>query len=158
MSEVEINGWKLYMHPLFQTQVSELVEKTKKERKKDPNGYQKKRHAKQLAAIGKLVFENIPANPANPEFRQGKTLGQKYKHWFRAKFFQQYRIFFRYHAATKIIVYVWVNDEKTKRAYGSRTDAYLVFKKMLENGDPPDSWKTLFKECENHIFLALSAH
>ncbi len=34
----------------------------------------------------------------------------------------------------------WVNDEKTKRAYGSRTDAYAVFARMLKNGHPPDDW------------------
>lgn len=36
-------------------------------------------------------------------------------HWFRAKFFQQYRRFFRYHQASKIIVYAWVNIEATLR-------------------------------------------
>ena len=37
----------------------------------------------------------------------------------RAKFFQQYRLFFRYHAQAKVIVFAWVNDEDTKQAYGS---------------------------------------
>ncbi|WP_448228818.1 type II toxin-antitoxin system YhaV family toxin [Pseudoxanthomonas mexicana] len=31
----------------------------------------------------------------------------------------------------------------TLRAYGSRTDAYVTFKKMLESGRPPDDWKAL---------------
>lgn len=48
-------------------------------------------------------------------------------HWFRAKFFQQYRLFFCYHQASKIIVYAWVNIEATLRAYDSKTDAYQVF-------------------------------
>jgi hypothetical protein len=34
----------------------------------------------------------------------------------RARFFQQYRLFFRYHRASRIIVYAWVNDEHAKRA------------------------------------------
>lgn len=38
------------------------------------------------------------------------------RHWFRAKFFQQYRLFFRYHRAQRIIVYAWVNDEQTRCA------------------------------------------
>ena len=50
------------------------------------------------------------------------TLGDAYRHWFRAKFFQQYRLFFRYHAASRIIVYAWVNDEDTRRAYESADD------------------------------------
>ncbi|MEQ1536640.1 MAG: type II toxin-antitoxin system YhaV family toxin, partial [Burkholderiaceae bacterium] len=71
------------------------------------------------------------------------TLGAQHKHWFRAKFFQQYRLFFRYHQASKIIVYAWVNDETTLRAYDSKTDAYQVFARMLQSGNPPDDWDAL---------------
>ncbi|MFO0126718.1 MAG: type II toxin-antitoxin system YhaV family toxin, partial [Pseudanabaena sp.] len=82
------------------------------------------------------------------EYRQGATLGSEYKHWFRAKFFQQYRLFFRYHLESKIIIFAWVNDEGSKRAYESNTDAYRVFKKMLEDGHPPDDWNDLLKEAK----------
>ena len=43
------------------------------------------------------------------------------KHWFRAKFFQQYRLFFRYHAGSKVVVFAWVNDENTLRSSGSKS-------------------------------------
>lgn len=72
-----------------------------------------------------------------PEYRLGTTLGEEHKHWFRAKFFQQYRLFFRFHKESKIIVFAWVNDEDTKRAYDGKRDAYKVFKKMLQNKRPP---------------------
>ena len=49
----------------------------------------------------------------------------------KTKFFQQYCLFFMYHAESKIITYGWVNDDKTKRAYGHKTDACYVFEKML---------------------------
>jgi toxin YhaV len=65
------------------------------------------------------------------------------------QFFQQYRLFFRYHQESKIIVFAWVNDENSKRAYDSKTDAYQVFKKMLESGNPPDDWNDLLKEAES---------
>jgi toxin YhaV len=39
-----------------------------------------------------------------------------------------------------------VNDDKTLRAYGSRTDAYATFKGMLEDGNPPDTFDALLKE------------
>ena len=44
-------------------------------------------------------------NPTRADYRQGNTLGDEHRHWFRAKFFQQYRLFFRYHQQSKIIVY-----------------------------------------------------
>jgi hypothetical protein len=31
-------------------------------------------------------------------------------------------------------VFAWVNDDDTKRAYGSNDDAHRVFRKMLEGG------------------------
>ena len=82
-------------------------------------------------------------NPARAEYRQGDTLGAEFTHWFRAKFFQQYRLFFRYNLRTRIIIFVWVNDDKELRAYESKTDAYRVFRKMLKGGEPPDSWAAL---------------
>ena len=45
-----------------------------------------------------------------------------------------------------ILVYGWVNDENTLRSYGSKTDAYVVFKKMLESGKVPNSWDELIAE------------
>ena len=77
-------------------------------------------------------------------------MGDDYKHWFRAKFFQQYRLFFRYHEPSKTIVYAWVNDEHSKRAYGSKTDAYRVFEKMLQSGSPPDDWQALLEDVDKN--------
>lgn len=141
-----INGWTIFAHPLFLDQVEGLIEQVDKLKQKNPKGYKKKNATKRLAAINKLVLVKIPQDPSLSEYRQGDTLGDNLKHWFRAKFFQQYRLFFRYHSESKIIIYAWVNDDKTKRTYGSKTDAYSVFEKMLENGNPPDSWGKLLKQ------------
>jgi len=148
-----VNGWTLYTHPLFKEQYLSLKEQVETLRKKDPEGYRKKNATKRLAAIQRLIFELIPQGPTNPEFRQGGTLGDDNKHWFRAKFFQQYRLFFRFHVESKIIVYVWVNDDKNKRAYGSKTDAYKVFEKMLKSGNPPKEWAELLKAAKDEMLL-----
>ncbi|CAN1576912.1 Toxin endonuclease, YhaV [Paracoccaceae bacterium] len=138
-----VNGWTLFAHPLFLGQVAELVEKVVALKAANPAGYRSKNVTKRLAAINKLIFEEIPSDPADPKFRQGNTLGDAHRHWFRAKFFQQYRLFFRFHAESRVIIFAWVNDDTTLRAYDSRTDAYRVFKAMLEDGNPPDDWKVL---------------
>lgn len=144
-----IHGWTVFAHPLFLAQMEELATQVETLKQKDPSGYTKKNATKRLAAITKLAFDVIPQDPTRPEYRQGNTLGDDHKHWFRAKFFQQYRLFFRFHAPSKIIVLAWVNDEDTKRAYDSSSDAYAVFRKMLETGHPPDNWESLVKECRN---------
>ena len=91
----------------------------------------------------------IPQDPTRTDYRQGGTLGDKHKHWFRAKFFQQYRLFSRYHAPSKVIVFAWVNDQDTKRVYESSDDAYRVFRKMFESGHPPDDWHQLLAEARS---------
>jgi toxin YhaV len=138
-----INGWSIFAHSLFLEQLETLLQKVTRLRRKDPKGYTRKNATKQLAAISKLAFVIIPQDPTRTDYRQGSTLGDDHKHWFRAKFFQQYRLFFRYHQESKIIIYAWVNDDNTKRAYGSSTDAYRVFRRMIESGHPPGDWKSL---------------
>ena len=143
-----INGWKIYAHSLFLEQLEKLTSKVEQIQQKYPDSYQQRRPSKLLAAINKLAFEVIPQNPNSKEYRQGNTLGKDYRHWFRAKFFQQYRLFFRFHQESKIIVYVWVNDDKSKRAYESNTDAYKVFQKMLDSGNPPNNWESLLAQVQ----------
>ena len=143
-----VNGWTLFAHPLFLDQVEALVARVEALRARDPIGYTRKNATKRLAAIATLTFESIPQDPTRPEYRQGSTLGDDRKHWFRAKFFQQYRLFFRYHQASRIIVYAWVNDADTKRAYERSYDAYRVFRKMLERGRPPDDWERLLAQAK----------
>lgn len=105
-----IHGWTIFAHPLFLSQLETLFDQVEILKQKDPKNYVRKNAAKRLAAIHKLAFDVIPQDPTRAEFRQGTTLGPNHKHWFRAKFFQQYRLFYRYHAQAKVIVYAWVND------------------------------------------------
>ena len=141
-----VNGWTIFAHPLFLAELETITRQVEVLKQKDPVGFTKKNATKRLTAIAKLAFEVIPQDPARAEYRQGNTLGDDHKHWFRVKFFHQYRLFFRYHAPSKVIVYAWVNDEDTKRAYESSDDAYRVFRKMLESGHPAQDWDQLLAQ------------
>ena len=141
-----VNGWTLFAHPIFLDQLDALTVQVEGLKRKDPVDYVKKNATKRLAAIAKLAFEVIPQDPAWSEYRQGNTLCDEHRHWFRAKFFQQYRLFFRFHAQAKVIVFAWVNDEDTKRAYNSADDAYRVFRRLLDSGHPPSDWGQLLVE------------
>ncbi|MEW5708711.1 MAG: type II toxin-antitoxin system YhaV family toxin [Pseudomonadota bacterium] len=141
-----VNGWALFAHPIFLDQLEALTAQVEALERKDPSGYIKKNATQRLAAIAKLAFEVILQDPTRPEYRQGSTLGDEHKHWLRAKLFQQYRLFFRYHAQARVIVYAWVNDEDTKWAYDSADDTYRVFRRMLDSGRPPSDWSQLLDE------------
>lgn len=138
-----INGWTILAHPFFLDQLEKLIDAVETLRAKKPDDYGKNANTKLLAALNKLVFQTIPGDPTATAYRQG---GNTHKHWFRAKFGNgRFRLFFRYDLNAKVIIFAWVNDETTLRTYGAKTDAYKVFKGMLEDGNPPDSWTALHK-------------
>lgn len=141
-----INGWTILAHPLFLDQLETLTATVEALQAKKPGEFKKNANTKLLAALNKLVFQTISADPTATVYRQGSTLGEAHKHWFRAKFGNgRFRLFFRYDSKAKVIIFAWVNDEKTLRTYGGKTDAYKVFKGMLEDGNPPDHWTALYK-------------
>lgn len=147
-----INGWTILAHPLFLDQLEKLADAVEALKAKKPDEYQRNASTKLLAALNKLVFQTIPADPTATVYRQGSTLGEAHKHWFRAKFGNgRFRLFFRYDSTAKIIIFAWVNDEATLRTYGAKTDAYRVFKGMLEEGNPPGDWTALCKAASDQV-------
>jgi toxin YhaV len=147
-----INGWTILAHPLFLDQLEKLTDAVEALKARKPDEYQKNASTKLLAALNKLVFQTIPADPTASVYRQGFTLGEAHKHWLRAKFGNgRFRLFFRYDSTAKIIIFAWVNDETTLRTYGAKSDAYKVFKGMLEDGNPPDDWAALRKAASEHV-------
>ncbi len=142
---MEVNGWRLFVHPLFQSQVERLTRRVEKLANADPAGYVSHPATKMLATIKHYVLQAIPRDPNAAEFRQGNTLGPDNRHWFRAKIHGRYRLFYRFSAEQKIIVYAWINDEESLRKSGSKTDPYVAFRAMLERGDPPNSFAELMR-------------
>jgi len=59
---------------------------------------------------------------------------------------RRHRLFYRFRSDARRILLVWVNDNKTLRAYGSKTDAYATFKNMLDSGKPPEDFDALMQE------------
>lgn len=144
-----VSGWAIFAHPLFLGQFERLLTAVERERQRKPKGYQRGANAKLLAQVLKLTSTVIPSDPASTAFRQGVTLGPEYRHWRRAKFGGgRFRLFFRYAGDPKVIIYAWINDENSLRTYGSRTDAYRVFRGMLDGGNPPDDWASLREACK----------
>ena len=145
---MEVNGWRLFQYPFFENQMKKLAEAVEQLSIIQPEIYREHPKTKLLATVYRYVTEIIPRDPNAPEFRQGDTLGPDNRPWFRAKFHHRYRLFFRFSARDRVIVYVWGNDEFTLRKAGSRTDAYAVFKSMLIAGDPPRTLEALLKRAK----------
>jgi toxin YhaV len=134
-----VNGWRLFAHPEFTQQFKRLSTQVEALAAKTPATYRDQPATKLLTTIQRYILEIIPRDPNAPEFRQGNTLGEDNRHWFRAKFHERYRLFFRFSSREKVIIYAWVNDENSLRKSGARTDPYALFRNMLAAGKPLSS-------------------
>ena len=140
---MERHGWRLLFYTEFSRQRGRLKDAAERARRRDPGRAVSNSNVKLLRAVDRAILEVIPQDPSRPEYRQGSTLGRDYRHWRRAKIGRRFRLFFRYDAKAKVIVYAWNNDENTLRSSGSKTDPYAVFTRMLAQGNPPDDWASL---------------
>ncbi len=139
------HGWTLLFHDCLIGQLRRLHNAVQRAQRNDPAGFASNANVKLFRALSRLMLEVIPPHPSGNEYRQGGTLGPRYRHWRRARIGRRFRLFFRYDTRAKVIVYAWVNDQSTLRSSGSRTDPYTVFAGMPERGNPPDDWTSLMK-------------
>ncbi|HEY0038760.1 MAG TPA: type II toxin-antitoxin system YhaV family toxin [Longimicrobium sp.] len=143
-----VNGWRIGFHAELLLQLEKLISAVEQERRQHPERRPRSQPAQILAALRQLMFVDVPQEPGRSIYRHGGTLGKHRKHWFRAKFGNgRYRLFFRYRLSDRVLIFAWVNDQETLRTYGSSTDAYAVFARMLGKDNPPDDWDALLKAC-----------
>jgi toxin YhaV len=143
-----VNHWTLLFHEALIGQLKTLATACRRARRVNAQNFRSNANVKLFAALAKLLLEVIPADPSRREYRQGNTLGEAYRHWFRAKFFGRFRLFFRYDSRSRIIVYAWVNDERSLRQRGGKSDPYEVFRRILASGNPPNEWASLVRSSE----------
>jgi len=151
---MQAHGWRLFQHPLFKDRYDELLAEAERIQRQQPETYQRHTTVKLLARITEIITEEIPSDPVHDRFNQGNTLGEEFRHWKRAKF-GRYRLVFRFDRSRKIIIYAWINDEKTLRKEGDRNDPYALFVKKLTRGQLANSVEGLMKESEE---LNVAAH
>ncbi|MDE0417460.1 MAG: type II toxin-antitoxin system YhaV family toxin [bacterium] len=147
---MERHGWRLLFYTEFSRQRGRLKDAAERAQRRDPGRAVSNSNVKLLRAVDRAILEVIPQDPSRPEYRQGNTLGRDYRHWRRVKIGRRFRLFFRYDAKAKVIVYAWMNDESTLRASGSKTDPYAAFTRMLAQGNPPNDWASLIAGSAQH--------
>lgn len=140
-----------YLHPLIDNRLQELKAEVKKLKASQPDKYKQHRTTKLLAKAVNSIKIEVPKDPSDDKYRLGNTI-KPYKHWRRVKkgLPDRFRLFFRYSDAPAVIVHAWLNDERTLRKAGSKTDVYTVFKAKLEKGDVPDSVDELVEAAKAH--------
>jgi len=142
------HGWNLLFHDCLIEQLQTLEAASLRAKAQDPEGFESNANVKLLNALATLILDAVPSDPNRDEYRQGNTMGSAFRHWRRAKIGRRFRLFFRFDSKSKIIIYAWVNDERSLRASGAKTDPYVVFQKMLQSGHPPADWDGLLAQSQ----------
>ena len=114
------HGWTLLFHDCLIDQLRKLHSAVQRAQRSDPAGFGSNANVKLFQALSRLMLGVIPQDPSRDEYRQGRTLGPR--HWRRARIGRRFRLFFRYDARAKVIVFAWVNDQSTLRSSGSRNE------------------------------------
>ena len=123
------NKYILKAHNLYYTRIKEIIERVVVLKAKLPKDeFVKHDLVKFAKRLREADTNTIPSDPAHPDYRLSGEL-KKFKRY--KKGLQRYRSFFCYSDTPPIIVYLYLNDDKTLRKDGSKTDAYEVFKKLV---------------------------
>ncbi|MGC8484087.1 MAG: type II toxin-antitoxin system YhaV family toxin [Candidatus Baltobacteraceae bacterium] len=141
------NGWTLYFHPAFKEKFdAAVVEVERLHEHLTPEQYAAHPKVKLFERLRSIIFIEVPSDPGALTYAQGNTLGPKYRHWRRVKFLGRFRLFFRFSTKLRVIIYAWVNDSRTLRHAGAKSDPYFLFEKRLHAGNPPDDWDDLIAQ------------
>ena len=145
---MKIGIWNIRFFKQFFDDFYILTREVEALEKKAPTEYKHHPKTKLLAHIINSVFKAVPQNPNHPNYKLGNTLGPKGRSYKRVKYEMppRYRLFFRFFSEKDSIIYLWFNDEFTLRKHGSKTDVYIVFRKMIENNDIPKRYEGLIKQ------------
>jgi len=135
------NNYILKAHNLYYTRIKEIRERVVVLKSRLPkNEFIKHDLVKFAKRLREADKNTIPSDPAHPDYRLSGEL-KKFKRY--KKGLRRYRLFFCYSDSPPIIVYLYLNDDRTLRKEGSKTDAYEVFKKLVSQkkvssnpGDP----------------------
>lgn len=150
MTVRQSHGWEIWFGELFDARWRVLREQVKHLKATlDTRAFNAHPDAKLFAALVHIVHEAVPADPAASQFLLGNTLGTQHRGWRRVKgngLPERMRLFFKFSAARRVIVFAWLNEPGSLRKQGAVTDVYTVFLRMLKSGRPPDTLDGLLKK------------
>lgn len=132
------------LYIMLEQRILALITRAKWLRKHQPDTYKTHPDFKLLQSTWRVLKESWQ-DPGHARYNLGNTLGAENRHWRRCKegLPPRYRLFFRFSSSERVCVYAWLNDEKTLRKAGSKTDVYATFKRLLNKGFVPQEFAEL---------------
>jgi len=126
------NSYLLKYHAFYSQRIAQLKAQVKQlHNKLSTEEFKQHEIVKFAYRIRKADQEIIPQNPNRPEYRLRGEL-KKFRRYKQG--LQRYRLFFCFSEHPKIILYLYLNDEKHLRKTGAKNDPYEEFKKFVAKG------------------------
>lgn len=123
------SNYLLRYHDFYFQRIAKLKEQVKKLRNKLSNEeFQQHEIVKFAYRIREADQKIIPQDPNRPEYLLMGSL-KKYRRYKQG--LQRYRLLFCFSNQPKIILYLYLNDEKHIRKAGDRKDPYEEFKRLV---------------------------
>ena len=134
------NSYLLRFHRMYCDRVAHLKDHIRDLRSELPeDAFRVHPDVKFAKRLRDATREIIPEDPNLSDYRLKGDL-KKYRRY--KKGLQRYRLFFCFSSQPPIIVYLYLNDEKTLRKEGAKTGPYAIFSKLVKNKkvstDPSD--------------------
>ena len=126
------NNYILKAHEFFANRVDVLKKQVKKLKQTLPSEEFVQHEIVKLAVgVRKSTIEIIPQDPNRREYLLSGDL-KKYRRYKQG--LQRYRIMFCFSNKPRIIIYLYLNDEKHLRKDGDKNDPYHEFKSLISKG------------------------
>jgi toxin YhaV len=127
------SNYLLRYHVFYYQRITQLKDRVKALRNKlSPEEFKQHEIVKLAFRIRKADREIIPQNPHLPEYLLGGEL-KKYRRYKQG--LRRYRLIFCFSNHPKLILYLYLNDEKHLRKADAKTDPYEEFKKLARRGN-----------------------
>lgn len=126
------NNYLLLTHIFFEGRLNFLKDQIRKLKQTLPESeYLTHEIVKFVARLRAATLEIIPLDPNRIEYQLSGEL-RKYRRYKQG--LQRYRLFFTFSSHPKIIIYLYINDEKHLRKDGDKNDPYEEFSKLCKKG------------------------
>lgn len=133
---MKVNNWELLCFHLFRKALLYLAKDVERLKRTQPRRYKLKANFKLFEAVCNCIYNIIPFEEHKEQF----ALKDDLKGLYRIKrnlYDDRYRLFFKPEFQKKELIYIWLNDKKTLRKDGSKTDPYKKVSKDVNNGTIP---------------------
>lgn len=139
--------WTVYLSHSVSAVFEKLKSDSARLLKKDPAKNVQHPKVRDFIKLQKAIRDAI-ANPHDPSYRLGHSLGERHKDWRRIKrdLPSRYRLFFRFFETSREIFFVWLNDAQHIRREGHRKDVYTDFARRLDSSNVPNQHDELLDQ------------